>query len=297
MNTGVITTLCLIGGIIFVFAVFLSTAIRIVPEYRRLIVFRLGRSVGEKGPGLIILIPFVDTAVSVDLREQVREIPHQVCITADNVTISVDFIWYYKVLVAEDSILKVGNFEAAAQGMATTTLRAVIGGIILDDVLSKREDINNQLRSRLDEVTERWGVKVTNVEIREINPPRDIQEAMNRQMTAERIRRAVVTESTGQREATINVAEGEKTAAILRAEGEKQSNILRAEGEKQSQVLRADGFATALDRIYTIAQTVDQKTMTLQYFETLKSMGMGASTKFVFPMEFTSLLENFTKSK
>src|SRR5512144_1809108 len=143
MNTGIITTLCLIGGIIVVFAVFLSTAIRIVPEYRRLIVFRLGRSIGQKGPGLVLLIPIVDTAVSVDLREQVREIPHQVCITKDNVTISVDFLWYYKVLVAEDSILKVGNFEAAAQGMATTTLRAVIGGIILDDVLSKREDINN----------------------------------------------------------------------------------------------------------------------------------------------------------
>jgi len=275
MNSGIITTLCLIGGIIFVFAVFLSTAIRIVPEYRRLIVFRLGRSIGQKGPGLVLLIPIVDTAVSVDLREQVREIPHQVCITKDNVTISVDFIWYYKVLVAEDSILKVGNFEAAAQGMATTTLRAVIGGIILDDVLSKREDINNQLRSRLDEVTERWGVKVTNVEIREINPPRDIQEAMNRQMTAERIRRAVVTESTGQREATINVAEG----------------------DKQSQALRAEGFATALERIYGIAQTVDQKTMTLQYFETLKAIGMSPSTKYIFPMEFTSLLENFTKGK
>ncbi len=288
--------ICTIGVLLAVAGAVLANAIRIMPEYRRLIVFRLGRCVGAKGPGLVLLVPIVDTAVTVDLREQVREIPHQNCITLDNVTIAVDFIWYYKVVDPTESVLKVGNLEAASQGMATTTLRAVIGGIALDDVLSKREDINNQLRARLDEVTERWGVKVTNVEIREINPPREIQEAMARQMTAERIRRAVVTESTGQREAAINVADGEKTAAILRAEGEKQSAILRAEGEKQSQLLRAEGFSSALSAIYTIAQTIDQKTMTLQYFETLKSMGAGASTKYIFPMEFTSLLGNFLKS-
>jgi regulator of protease activity HflC (stomatin/prohibitin superfamily) len=193
--------------------------------------------------------------------------------------------------------LQVGNFEAAAQGMATTTLRAVIGGIPLDDVLSEREHINNMLRTRLDEVTERWGVKVTNVEIREIIPPREVQEAMNRQMSAERIRRAVVTESTGTREAAINVAEGEKQAAILRAEGEKQGAILRAEGERQAQQLRAEGFAGALERIFAVAQTVDPKTMTLQYFETLKAIGASPSTKYIFPLEFTTLLENFTRSR
>ena len=174
-------------------------------------------------------------------------------------------------------------------------LRAVIGGIPLDDVLSEREHINNMLRTRLDEVTERWGVKVTNVEIREIIPPKDVQEAMNRQMSAERIRRAVVTESTGTREAAINVAEGEKQAAILRAEGQKQSAILEAEGLRQSQTLKAEGFANALKLINETAQTVEQKTMTLQYFETLKAMGMSPSTKYIFPMEFTSMLENFTK--
>ena len=194
-----------------------------------------------------------------------------------------------------ESVLQVGNFEAAAQGMATTTLRAVIGGIMLDEVLSEREHINNMLRTRLDEVTERWGVKVTNVEIREIIPPREVQDAMNRQMSAERIRRAVVTESTGTREAAINVADGEKQSNILRAEGQKQSNILVAEGERQSQILRAEGFSIALDKIFSIAQTVDQKTMTLQYFEALKSIGAGASTKFIFPMEFTSMMANFMK--
>jgi len=287
--------LCLVGGAIVFFVILLATAIRIVPEYQRLVVFRLGRCVGSKGPGIVFLVPIIDRGVSTDLREQVREIPHQTSITKDNAAISVDFIWYYKVLDPTESVLQVGNFEAAAQGMATTTLRAVIGGIPLDDVLSERETINNLLRTRLDEVTERWGVKVTNVEIREIIPPREITDAMNRQMTAERNRRALVTESTGQREAAINVADGDKQSNILRAEGEKQSAILRAEGERQSQLLRAEGFSAALDKIYSVAQTVDQKTMTLQYFETLKAMGVGAATKFIFPMEFTSMMEKFVK--
>jgi regulator of protease activity HflC (stomatin/prohibitin superfamily) len=273
--------------------VFLVNAIKIVPEYQRLVVFRLGRCIGEKGPGLVILIPFVDRAVRVDLREQVREIPAQTSITKDNAPISIDFLWYFKVFDPKQSVLQVGNFELAAQGIATTTLRAVIGGILLDGVLSEREAINNALRARLDEVTERWGVKVTNVEIREITPPRDVQEAMNRQLTAERTRRAVVTESTGTREAAINVAEGEKQSAILRAEGDKQSSILKAEGERQAQLLRAEGYSAALDKIYSVAKTIDQQTITLQYFDTLKVMSASPSTKYIFPMEFTSLLSGF----
>jgi len=138
---------------------------------------------------------------------------------------------------------------------------------------------------------------VTNVEIREIIPPREVQEAMNRQMSAERIRRAVVTESTGTREAAINVAEGEKQSAILKAEGDRQANILSAEGAKQAQLLRAEGFSAALERIYSVAQTVDQKTMTLQYFETLKSLGAGPATKFIFPLEFTSMVSSFLKGQ
>src|SRR5574340_1295151 len=259
---------CLIGVIILIVLVFLASALKIVAEYQRLVVFRLGRCIGPKGPGLVILIPFIDRAVRVDLREQVREIPAQTSITADNAPISIDFLWYYKVFDPVQSVLQVGSFELAAQGIATTTLRSVIGGILLDGVLSEREKINTALRARLDEVTERWGVKVTNVEIREIIPPRDVQESMNRQLTAERTRRAGVTESTGTREAAINVAEGDKQANILKAEGEKQANILRSEGERQSQLLRAEGYQKALEAIYGVAQTVDSKTMTLQYFET-----------------------------
>ncbi len=288
--------LCLVGIIILGALIVVFNMIRIVPEYQRMVVFRLGRVLDKpKGPGLIFLIPGVDRPVKVDLREQVREVPHQTSITKDNAPISIDFLWYYKVLDPAQSVLQVGNFESAAAGIAATTLRAVIGGIPLDDVLSEREHINNMLRTRLDEVTERWGVKVTNVEIREIIPPRDVQDAMNRQMSAERIRRAVVTESTGTREAAVNVAEGEKQSNILRAEGEKQSAILKAQGEREAQLLRAEGFAKALEQIYNAAKSVDQKTMTLQYFETLKTIGASPSTKYIFPMEFTSMLDNFLK--
>ncbi len=294
--TSVLT--CLIGAVVVVGFVILVNAVRIVPEYQRLVVFRLGRVLPRpKGPGLVLLIPIIDRPVKVDLREQIREVPHQISITKDNAPISIDFLWYFKVIEPTASVVAVGNFEMSAAGMATTTLRSVIGGIALDDVLSQRENINTTLRTKLDEVTERWGVKVTNVEIREIIPPKDVQDAMNRQMTAERIRRAVVTESTGTREAAINVAEGEKQAAILKAEGQKQANILQAEGEKQAQALRAEGFAVALDKIFASAKAIDQKTMTLQYFETLKTLGQGASTKYIFPMEFTSMIENFIKAK
>ena len=156
------------------------------------------------------------------------------------------------------------DFTGASQALAATTLRAVIGDIPLDDVLAKREEINHILRAKLDEVTERWGVKITSVEIREIVPPRDIQEAMNRQMSAERNRRANITESEGTRQATINVAEGDK-----------QSNILRAEGDRQSQILRAEGYANALQTIFGAASGIDEKTMALQYLEALKTLAAG----------------------
>lgn len=299
-----VSTLCLLGFILIgIFVLFAKTVV-IVQQYERLVVFRLGKAlppshslIAGSGPGLVILIPFIDRAKRVDLREQVREVPHQTAITKDNASISIDFIWYFQVVDPHSSVLNVNNFEASAAGIATTTLRAVIGSITLDEALSERERINISLRTRLDEVTERWGVKVTNVEIREIIPPREIQDAMNKQMSAERIRRAVVTESQGQREAAINVAEGEKQAAILKAEGEKRAAILRAQGERESQILRAEGYAKALESIFSVAQTIDKNTMTLQYFDTLKAMGQGASTKYIFPMEFTSLMDSFVSKK
>lgn len=289
---------CLIGVVLVVGVIILFNAIRIVPEYQRLVVFRLGRVLSApRGPGLVFLIPIIDRPVRVDLREQVREVPHQVSITKDNAPISIDFLWYFKVVEPTASVVAVGNFEMSAAGMATTTLRSVIGGIALDEVLSQRENINTMLRTKLDEVTERWGVKVTNVEIREIIPPKEVQEAMNRQMTAERIRRAVVTESEGTRAAAVNVADGERQAAILKAEGSKQAAILEAEGARQAQQLRAEGFSVALQKIFDTAKGIDQNTLTLQYFEALKSLGQSASTKYIFPLEFTGLAEKIMAGK
>ena len=284
-----------IGG--FVLLIVFASMVRVVREYERLVVFRLGRSLGMKGPGLILLIPFIDKAVKVDQREQFLEVPHQICITKDNAPMGVDFLIYWKVVNPEFSVLKVGQFAPASVGIATTTLRAVIGDIDLDEVLAQREHINQVLRIKLDEITERWGVKVTAVEIREIEMPKAVQDAMNRQMAAERNRRATVTEADGQREAAIMVAEGEKQAAILRSEGAKQSAILEAEGLQTSQALRAEGFAVALKEIWEAAREVDPNTMTLQYFETLKQLGASPATKFVFPMEFTGLLESFVKAQ
>ena len=185
------------------------------------------------------------------------------------------------------------NYHQAVIGMATTILRAVIGEMNVDDVLSQRERINQELRIKLDDTTGRWGIKVSAVEIKEIEPAPQIQEAMNRQMSAERIRRADVTEAEGKRQASITIAEGDKQAEILRAEGNRQAEILTAEGDQQAAVLRAEGFSTALDRIHQIASEVDTNTISLQYFETLKEMGKGSATKFVFPMEFTNLLGPF----
>ena len=266
----------------------------VVPEFRRLVHFRFGRCMGQKGPGLIFpLWPIIDGVVVVDLRELFLDVPPQTCITKDNAPVSVDMLVYMKVVEPLDSVLKVENFLGAARGMAITTLRAVVGDISLDDVLAKRDQINQVMQAKLDEVTDRWGVKVTAVEIREIQPPRDIQEAMSRQMSAERNRRAMVTEATGQREANITVAEGEKQAAILKAEGEKQAAILGAEGDRQAEILEAEGFSTALNKIYQVAKGVDAKTMSLQYFDTLKTIGESPSTKYVFPLEFTNFLRPF----
>jgi regulator of protease activity HflC (stomatin/prohibitin superfamily) len=186
-------------------------------------------------------------------------------------------------------VLEIQNYRTAVVGLATTTLRAVVGDISLDEVLSQRDRINELIRAKLDAETERWGIKVTNVEIREIEPPREIQEAMNRQMSAERVKRAVILEAEGTRQANITVAEGEKAAAILKAEGAKQAEILRAEGDRQAAVLRAEGFSQALQRIFGVAKEVDGNTMALQYLEMLKSVGSSPAAKFFFPLEFTRL--------
>jgi regulator of protease activity HflC (stomatin/prohibitin superfamily) len=266
-----------VGVALLFFFVYLS--VRVVREYQRNVVFRFGRCIGTKGPGLIFLIPVIDRPTLVDLREQYLEIPRQTAITKDNAPISIDFIVFHRVVDAVDSVVKVQNFAGAAENIAATTLRSIVGDMALDDVLSQRDKMNALLQTKLDEVTERWGVKVTSVEVREITPPPGVQEAMTRQMSAERTRRAVVTE-----------AEGTKSAAVTVAEGEKQAKILSAEGDRQAASLRAEGFALALGKIFEVAQTVDANTMRLQYLEALKQIGTSDATKIVVPMDLGDLL-------
>jgi regulator of protease activity HflC (stomatin/prohibitin superfamily) len=289
----VVTIVAILVLILFV----LYLSVRIVQQYEKMVVFRLGRTNERlvRDPGLRFLIPIVDRPVKVDMREQFIEVPSQTTITKDNAPINVDFLIYWRISDPLKSLVNVAYFAGALQGVATTTLRAVIGDILLDEVLSRREQINEVLRTKLDEVTERWGGKVTTVEIREITPPRDVQEAMNRQLSAERTRRAVITESEGRRQSEINIAEGAKQAAILNAEGERQSQILRAEGARQSQILNAEGFGQALTRIFESASAIDQKTMLLQYLDALRRIGESPSTKYIIPAEFTQLVEPLTR--
>jgi len=272
--------------------------INFLKDYQRIARFRWGNFEGMKGPGPIMLIPVMHSGVKVDLRTEVIDIPRQTNITKDNAPIDIDFLIYMRVMADEaaKSVLEVENYRQAVIGLAITTLRAVVGEMTVDEVLSQREKINTTLRTKLDDETARWGIKVTNVEIKTIEPERDIQEAMNRQMSAERIRRAVIIEAEGTRQSAITVAEGDKQAAILKAQGHRESEILTAEGDQQAAVLRADGFRLALEKIQSIAKDVSTNTMSLQYFETLKSIGQGDSTKYIFPMEFTNLLKPFIDS-
>ena len=277
--------LAVVAFLVVVVVTLLFLSVRVVRQGYMMVVYRLGEAKAEwiREPGLRFLVPFIWSGKVVDIREQFIEVPSQTTITKDNAPINVDFLIYWRISDPLKSVVNVTNFSGALQGVATTTLRAVIGDILLDEVLSKREQINEVLRVKLDEVTERWGGKVTTVEIREITPPRDVQDAMNRQLSAERTRRAVITESEGNRQAAINVAEGQK-----------QSEILKAEGDRQAAILRAEGFSEALTRIFKAASGIDQKTMALQYLEALKALGASPATKFVIPTEFTRLIEPFT---
>ena len=273
----------------------MASGVVVVQQYQRMVVQKFGTFTGTMRPGLHLLIPVMHNGTKVDLRERVARVPTQKYITADNVVVDMDFVIYYRVMeeMAERSVLEVQNFESAVVNLAFATLRAVIGSTSLAEALTERERIRDQLQVRMDEVTERWGVKVSQVEINEIDPPPGVKAAMEREKSAEAIKTAEITESEGARQAQINRAEGEKQAEILQAEGARQGEILKAEGDQQAQVLRAEGFSTALERIFQVANTIDAKTMSLQYFETLKSLGASPSTKWIFPMEFTNMLQPF----
>jgi len=246
-----------IGVIIVLVAIIVAIVksyLKVIPEYKRLVIFRIGRLIGIKGPGLVFLIPIIDKGIEIDLREFVIDIPPQTCITKDNAPVDIDLLVYMKIFDPIKAVTAVQNYVTAATGIAVTTLRAIIGDMLLDDVLAKREYINSVLRSRLDEVTDRWGIKVTSVEIKEIRPPRDVQEAMIKQMAAERTRRAMIAE-----------AEGKRSAAILEAEGQREAMIKKGEGEKQYNVLVAEGRARALELIQEAASKLGPNALLLQY--------------------------------
>tara|TARA_B100000470_G_C19764694_1_gene380079 strand:+ start:349 stop:1218 length:870 start_codon:yes stop_codon:yes gene_type:complete len=273
----------------------MASGIVVVKQYERLVILKWGRLESVAEPGFRFLIPVIYTGRLVDTREQVDRVPTQKYITKDNVVVDMDFVLYFKVVEeeAEKSVLNVADHRAAVRALAVAELRSIIGNITLAEALAERERIQNELQISLDENTGRWGVKVQGVAVNEIDPPQGVKAAMEREKSAEAIKTADITESEGQRQSQINRAEGERQAAILEAEGERQAVILRAEGEQQAQLLRAQGFSSALDNINQVANTVDPKTMSLQYFETLKGLGDSPSTKWIFPMEFTSMLSGF----
>jgi len=273
----------------------MSFGITVVKQFEKLVVLRWGQLNRISSPGLRFVVPIMEDAIKVDLRERVQRVPTQKYITSDNVVVDMDFVIYYRVVeeIAERAVLNVRDFQAAVINMAVATLRTVIGATTLASALADRERMRGTLQVSLDEITDRWAVKVTQIAINEIDPPPNVKSAMEREKSAEAIKTADITESEGQRQAAINRAEGEKQSAILTAEGKRQSEILTAEGDQQAEILRAEGFSTALDRIYQVASNIDEKTLSLQYFETLKSMGSSPSTKFIFPMEFTAMLKPF----
>jgi regulator of protease activity HflC (stomatin/prohibitin superfamily) len=234
-----------------------ALGIRVITEFERLVIFRLGRCTGSKGPGLVWVNPLFDRSVPVDLRERFHEVSHEACITKDNAKIDVDFLFYWKVVNPVWSQTRVQNLEASLEGLATGLLRAVIGLFLLDEALAQRERINEELKDELEDVSEHWGVTVTTVEIREIVPPKDIQDAMHRQLAAERDRRAV---------------------------------ILEAQGERENAILRAEGQSLALERLYRTAKQIDPKTLQLKDLEALTAIGTSSSTKFVIPIELFRLI-------
>ena len=268
-----------------IFLLLLLSAIKIFKEYERGVKFTLGKFTGVVGPGFVIILPVLEKVVTVDLRTKTLEVPRQDVITKDNATVGVDAVIYYKVTDPSKVVLTVEDFAYATIRLAQTTLRSIIGDMILDDVLSKREVINTKLRTTLDEATDKWGVKAEAVEIKEVEPPSAIQDAMTKQMAAERTKRATILE-----------AEGSKQAKILQAEGERDANIARSEGERQARILKARGEADAIKLVADSAKSnLSGSALTLWQLKTLEEVGKAPSTKFVVPIEFTEFMARISE--
>ncbi|MFB6119838.1 MAG: SPFH domain-containing protein [Halobacteriaceae archaeon] len=248
-------------------------ALTVFGEYRRLL-----------EPGISFIPPFVSHTYSFDMRTQTLDVPRQEAITRDNSPVTADAVVYIRVMNAKKAFLEVDDYKTAVSNLAQTTLRAVLGDMELDDTLNKRQEINARIRKELDEPTDEWGIRVESVEVREVNPSQDVQQAMEQQTSAERKRRAMILEAQGERQSAIETAQGEKQSNIIRAQGEKQSQILEAQGDAISTVLRARA-----------ADAMGERAVIEKGMETLENIGQGESTTFVLPQELTSLVSRYGK--
>ncbi|ABQ46090.1 SPFH domain, Band 7 family protein [Thermotoga petrophila RKU-1] len=278
--------------LVFFLIVLAASSIRIVRPYERGLVERLGKFKREVGSGVHFIIPFFERMIKVDMREKVIDVPPQEVITRDNVVVTVDAVIYYEITDAYRVVYNVSNFEMATIKLAQTNLRNVIGELELDQTLTSRERINMKLRTVLDEATDKWGVRITRVEIKKIDPPQDITDAMSKQMKAERTKRAAILEAEGYKQAEILKAEGEKNAAILRAEGEAEAIKRVAEANMQKLILEARGQAEAIKLVFNAIHEGNptKDLLTVRYLETLKEMANGQATKIFLPFEASSIL-------
>jgi len=278
-------TFPLIAGILLLIAIVTAyKSVVIVEAYDKEAYTRFGKYQGLLEPGPNIVLPFVTKTYRFDMRTQTLDVPRQEAITRDNSPVTADAVVYIKVMDAQKAFLQVDDYKRAVSNLAQTTLRAVLGDMELDDTLNKRQQINSKIRTELDEPTDEWGIRVESVEVREVNPSKDVQQAMEQQTSAERRRRAMILEAQGERRSAIEEAQGEKQSNIIRAQGEKQSQILEAQGDSISTVLRAKS-----------AESMGERAIIERGMETLETIGEGESTKFVLPQELTSLVGRYGK--
>jgi len=285
-------TAFLLMVVAFVVVIFAATGVRVVRPWQKGVTERLGKYMRTADSGITVIIPFLDTMRKVDMREQVVDVPPQEVITRDNVVVTVDAVVYYEATDPVKLIYNVADFYTAATKLAQTNLRNVIGDLTLDDTLTSREKINTELRVILDEATDKWGTRVVRVELQRIDPPRDVTEAMHRQMKAERERRAMILEAEGDRQSKIERATGEKQSQILRAEGQAQAIREVAEAEKFEKTTVADGEAEAIEKVYAAIHTggPSNDLIAIKYLETLSAIADGQATKIYLPLEATGVM-------
>ncbi len=299
-----------LGVIVVLVLVVLARSIRIVPQARAGVVERLGRFTKVLPPGIAFLAPFVDRVrAMIDLREQVVSFPPQPVITSDNLTVNIDTVIYFQVTDPRAATYEIANFIQAVEQLTITTLRNVVGGMNLEEALTSRDAINTRLRGELDEATGRWGIRVGRVELKAIDPPPSIKDSMEKQMRADRDKRAIILQAEGARESAIKTAEGQKAAQILSAQGQKQAAILSAEAERQSLILRAEGERAArylssqgqAKAIETVFRSIhnadpDPKLLAYQYLQTLPQIAQGDANKlWIVPSEFSKALEGLSR--